>query len=350
MNSLSDREVVLLAKQGNEDAYTELFSRYQKMVFFVALKVCNNEADAHDVVQETFIKVRKYIASLKEVDAFKSWLYQIVVGCCKHLFRKNYRINHHLENVVADDYTIEKRKDYVPESNMRFNNDKEVLQSCLEALSPDQRMVLTLFYFEQMTIKEIATVMKTPEGTIKSRLTYARKAMYEKITAYEQQNDEKITFHALDAIMVSLFAKAFDVMKVPVIYPAKLSFKLPKKTILQQVISKPIVCGVLSLSVVGASAAIYSQERNRNDNVKLVDKLNEESPFRAVQVKDETIHNARDAYFTLIMWAYDEAELKNKEPSEVQIYRILYDEVKRFGGTYYELLVKRGWVSIFESL
>lgn len=345
MKKTTDLDIVVLAKEGNEEAFQELYVRYSKLAYFIALKTCANEADAQDIVQNAFLQVHKNIADLKEPKAFKGWLYQIVISSCKKLYRKNYRTNRHLEKIVAEDYVIESRKEFVPEKEMRFKSDQEVVMYYLNSLSGEQRLVLTLFYFEQMSIKEIADLMSVPEGTVKSRLAYGRKFLYERLSGYEKRNQEKVTFQAFDMVVIAAMTWSFQNLLLPVLIP---------KVSLKRHIQTPSAFSVVTIGVATVTAVTISMVVLLNKDSDILPLPSNEQnqievTFHEVIVGGKHIGNARDAYFELKMWAFDKKELGCKEKEDLLKYKNLYEEMKSFGGYYYDLLLNQ-WAPTFESL
>lgn len=344
----NDQNVIISAMEGKEEAFNELYQRYYKLAYFIAYKVCCNEADAQDATQEAFIAIKDNISKLQNPDAFKGWMSKIVVTKCKRLFRKNARVNRYTEKLNQDEFIFEQRKEFVPTKNLRFKNDEKVLNSLLEELSPEQRLMIVLFYFQQLSLNEIVEITDVPLGTVKSRLSYARKTLYHKIQEYEQANDEKLSFHGFDMLLLSFFVTSFSKFTVPKMI---LPIKLKKHRILQNPTSVMAIASTSVVAVAGVCTAVIAMS-NPSPVQKDVTQNSYQSSdkFQTVAIGDEQIENAKDAYFSLILWAYDKDELLQKTSNEISTYTSVYEELKRYGGTYYQLLQNRDWSVTFEDI
>ncbi|GAA5129965.1 RNA polymerase sigma factor [Thalassotalea piscium] len=163
--------LVIEMQQGSEAAFKEIFDYFQPSLVRFSYKVCCNEQMAKDAVQNSWLKVTKSIGKLKDPRAFKSWLYQMVRWQSIDLVKK--AANDPLEFTEQD------------ASSVSQHTGVEEMQSSLLALInllPEiDRQAIYLFYLEEMKIKEIATILSTPEGTIKSRLNRARNMLKVKI-------------------------------------------------------------------------------------------------------------------------------------------------------------------------
>ncbi|MBP3801338.1 MAG: sigma-70 family RNA polymerase sigma factor [Clostridia bacterium] len=118
------------------------------------------EDDIEDAVQETMIETFKSIKKLRKQESYKKWIIKILINKCNHIYKKNKDRNISFENV---------------EGKTIYQNKYEQLEeldfySILKGLKYEERMILTLFYLEDYTIKEISKVMKLNENTVKTKL------------------------------------------------------------------------------------------------------------------------------------------------------------------------------------
>ncbi len=202
-----DEYYVKEAQNGNQEALEYLFKKYHNLAFYIALKICHCDADAEDIVQESFIEIHRSIHKLKEPKFFKAWLNKVVFSKSTKLFRKNRDIS-----LSDDDYLMmtqnqEERRYLLPMEEMNFNSDREVLLHFLDQL----RVSLYLMYFEQMSVKEISFVLEIPEGTVKSRISTAKTELKTMIRRYERDENVKLDFHAhsLEAALTVAFLHEF---------------------------------------------------------------------------------------------------------------------------------------------
>ena len=89
----TDPSLIRKVQAKDEEAFNLLYHRYVKLVYYIAYRICKNDADSQDIVQDTFLQVKRMIHNLKNPSLFKFWLNQIAISKCKNLFRKNHYIN-----------------------------------------------------------------------------------------------------------------------------------------------------------------------------------------------------------------------------------------------------------------
>lgn len=167
--ALFEREVLELVKKGNREAYKEIVTRYMKTAYGIALGLVHNQQDALDISQESFIRAFRKIKSYDTQRPFFPWFYKLMKNLClDHLKRKGRIINEiPLENVQ------------VPEKEGEDKELKEVLWRGIERLPLEQKEVIILRYFHQMSYREIAEITGKPIGTVMSSLYYAKKRLKE---------------------------------------------------------------------------------------------------------------------------------------------------------------------------
>lgn len=183
--------VIDRAKYGEKDAFILIFSTYSQKVFNTAYFILKDKQYAEDVVQETFLQVYLKINKLKAVGAFEIWLYKIAVNHCMTLLKKLKR----KETVELDEktYRIEDDTSDAPEDIVVQMEIEDKLMKLIYSLDYKHRIVLTLFYFNNMNIKDIAIILKCSEGTVKSRLSRGKKylkAMLDREYASQSKNDK----------------------------------------------------------------------------------------------------------------------------------------------------------------
>lgn len=163
-------ELVLKAKKGDKKAFMELIKHSEKSMYKVAKAIVFNEEDIKDVFQDTIIKAYESIEKLKEPGYFATWLIRILINNCNDLIKRRKKVIS-LESVKEESYK-EKLKDID-------------LYKAINELEEELKMVIIMFYFMDMAIKEIAKAQSIAEGTVKSRLNRARKKLEEKLSKVE---------------------------------------------------------------------------------------------------------------------------------------------------------------------
>lgn len=152
-------------KKGKEKAYYELVNIYGNRLFKSFYLIVKDESKAEDIVQETFIKVFKYIKDFKGKSSLYTWIYRIAHNVAMDILKSS------ISTVPYEDYHETSDN---PEDVTLLNIEKESLRIALDRLNYIYKEVLVLFYFEDLSIKEISEILEEKEGTIKSRLSRGR--------------------------------------------------------------------------------------------------------------------------------------------------------------------------------
>lgn len=174
-----ERLVVLRAQLGDPDAHAELFRAYHPRLVYFARRLLGSHADAEEVVQETWLRVVRKVATLDDPGAFRGWLYRIARNLALSRLRRR-----HPEVALGADPDADEAP-VPPELIEPEGADLDLLRSLdvrrvhagLEALTPAHREVLTLRFLEDLPYEEIAEVVGTSVGTVRSRIHYARRSL-----------------------------------------------------------------------------------------------------------------------------------------------------------------------------
>ncbi len=175
------RDLIARIIDHDVEAFRILYDMYKERIFRTAWSILKNEHMAQDVTQETFIQVFYKLEQLKSYDYFEGWLFRIAINLCMTYIRKNSRYK-----VVWDEEVVqnieEKNTSILPE-DYYFNKEleREVMEMVYE-LPIKQRIPIILYYYNDMSIRDIATAMNTSEGTIKSRLSRSKQALRKKLS------------------------------------------------------------------------------------------------------------------------------------------------------------------------
>lgn len=162
----SERAILELVIKGDKEAYQQIVSRYMRTAYFVALGFVHNHQDALDISQESFIRAFRRIKSFNQQKPFFPWFYQLMKNLCiDHLKRRSFRKEIPLDGIQVLDREREDRE------------MKEALWKGIERLPFEQREVIILRYFRQLSYQEIAEIIGKPIGTVMSSLHYAKKKL-----------------------------------------------------------------------------------------------------------------------------------------------------------------------------
>ena len=145
-------------------------------VYRLTSAILGNEADARDAAQETFVAAWRQLARLREPERFEAWLQRVAVNAARqtHRARSRRRVREIPSSSVV---ALAERTVAAP------RDDAAILDAALATLPVDQRAILVLHHLEGRPLAEIATILEVPEGTAKSRLFAARRALADAIGA-----------------------------------------------------------------------------------------------------------------------------------------------------------------------
>lgn len=173
-SSKSDGWLVVRVRDGDLEALGELFERYKISVYRTALAVTRDERVAEDILQDTFLKVHDYAESIDETVPLGPWLYRVTVNLAYSWANRVKRWLHSLHGTL-DRWALSVQP--YPEAATVEQEWRQILQRAIDALPPAHRVVIILHYLDGLSLKEIAYVTNVPEGTVKSRLYYARERL-----------------------------------------------------------------------------------------------------------------------------------------------------------------------------
>lgn len=158
-------EQIKQAKKGDKVAFEAIIMDNIDYLYRVAYTTLRNEDNVDDAIQNTILKSFEKIHTLKKEEFFKTWITKILMNECKNLMRKEKKIVY-LEDVERTE------EEYIQEKEAKMD-----IKEVLKHLNDDYREVINYYYIQEKKVSEISKILKVPEGTIKSRLSRARKIM-----------------------------------------------------------------------------------------------------------------------------------------------------------------------------
>lgn len=165
---------------GNEVAIEALVREYEAGVFRLAFSILEDQAEAHEVTQETFLSALRALPSYHEQKSFQAWLYTIAVNRSRSHLRKR-KVLERLRSSLTAIFRVEKEKQVSPEEAAIQNEKEADLWRSIHELDERHRIVLVLRYFHELSIAEISEVLSVNEGTIHSRLHNARAKLRDRL-------------------------------------------------------------------------------------------------------------------------------------------------------------------------
>lgn len=153
------------AKNGDKEAFLYLINENKLNIYRVAKGMLRKEEDIEDAIQNTIIKAFEKVRTLKDNSLFRTWIIRILINECNEILRKSKKLISFEESACEENY-----------NDIYENMD---LTNAINLLSEEFKVTTILFYFEDMSIKEISKFLDVPEGTIRSRLTRSREKLRE---------------------------------------------------------------------------------------------------------------------------------------------------------------------------
>lgn len=211
---------VTAAQKGDGEALNELFNAYYNDVYYYALKTVRNEDLAVEITQDTFVEIIETLEKLRVPEAFVTWMIKITYHQCTKYFKKRDRAKEHGLEVIAmeedqaanDFYNsrVEDHGEFIPDEALDQKDFRETIMAMVDKLSEEQRAAVMMYYFDEMSVRDIAEIQGVSEGTVKSRLNYARKAIKTSVEEYEKKNNIKLHSVAFLPLLRWLFDGFFE--------------------------------------------------------------------------------------------------------------------------------------------
>ena len=172
-----DQPYIKKTLDGDTKAFSVLVDRYKYMVYTLALRILKNKEDAEEVAQDTFVKMFNQLSHFKGDAKFSTWLYKIAYYGSLDRLKKQKK---NLETTSIDYFKESYPREAVDETaTWEVNEQQQLIKKALEKLNEEDSFVITLFYFEELSLEEIAKIMDLSANTVKVRLFRSRKRLYE---------------------------------------------------------------------------------------------------------------------------------------------------------------------------
>ena len=207
------KELVLSAKNGNKKAFDKLYKLTSNDVWFTCVSLLKDEENAKDIMQETYITAFLKLDTLKDEEKFCSWLTAIATNKSKNKLKGKVEYQIDDEVLIAETETDELMlpEEYINKAEKR----KVLLQIIEDTLSFNQYQVVLMFYFNELSIAEIAQALEISEGTVKSRLNSSRAKMKTAIEDYENKSGDKLHGVVFVPFFTTIFREQAKSLCVP---------------------------------------------------------------------------------------------------------------------------------------
>ena len=307
-------DLVRKYKSGDEEAFSEIYDRSSRFVYMTCLNTLGNPEDAQDAMQETYLTVVNDIGKLEDNEKFLGWIKKIAVYKSIDIQRKrrdgiSYDDAIETEEILEGDDDLESLPEYFIEEKAKREELHKIIKN---VLSEDQYQTVLFYYFNEMSVKEIADVTGCPEGTIKRRLQNSRIKIKSGVEKYEKKTGDKLGAAAIGISFLGRFFKEEALgLTVPDFSSLTLSIGNTAKTISQSAahsaaataktsffstVGGKIAVGAVSLAVIATAGIGIKLLSESNSNVadkeeteeEIVETTTEESEITEPSVSEES--------------------------------------------------------------
>ncbi len=178
------------ARQGDQDAQNRLVQMAQNRIYYHCKKMLKKEEDAQDATQDVLISMLTGLDKLRHPEAFWGWVNGITANRCRHLLsapHREWQIPEDEEGGSMLDDLESLDETLVPEKALDNEETRRMILGLVDDLPPEQRLSVLFYYYDEMSVRDIAQAMEVSEGTVKSRLNYARKTIKKGVEDYERK-------------------------------------------------------------------------------------------------------------------------------------------------------------------
>lgn len=218
-------ELVRAVQAGKEDAIAKMYDTFFDDIYYYIMKTVNDADLAADLTQDTFMEIFRTIDTLREPAAYVTWSKKVAYHKCTAYFRKKKDV---LVDETEDGYSvfetvIEEREEFIPDEALDQDEFRKTIKEMIDSLPEEQRTAIMMRYFDELSVKDIAEIQGVTEGTVKSRLNYARKSIKLSVEAYEEKHGLKLHCKGVVPVLLWVFKDSSAVGEVSVAVQAALA-------------------------------------------------------------------------------------------------------------------------------
>lgn len=169
-------EEVEKAQKGDKEAFETIIMEVIDSLYRVAYGILENEEDASDAISNATLKAYEKIATLRQLEFFKTWITRILINECNAIIKQKQKV------IYIDNYTENQNDTYT-------NNNETIIdvKQAMNKLEKELKQIVILYYFDDLSVEEISDMLEIPKGTVKSRLSRARQVLAkELINGYKE--------------------------------------------------------------------------------------------------------------------------------------------------------------------
>ena len=223
------KELVQKAAKGDKAAFEELYRTTCRAVYFTCLGFLKDEQEAQDITQDVYLTAFEQLGALEDAGKFKPWLYRMAANKSINCLKKKKPTLPGDEQL--EDMETEENENFLPEE-YALNADKRkvVLDITRKVCTDAQYQTILLYYFNGLSVAEIAEIMECKEDNVKKRMSIARAKIREGVLQYEEKSGDKLYSVAVIPFLTTLFTAQMQGMQIPS-FPLNFPSVLPKPTV-----------------------------------------------------------------------------------------------------------------------
>lgn len=180
MQKVSDRKLIIDIQGQSLEALGMLYDRHQRMVYRTALAITNDPDAASDLLQDVFLRLYRFAGRVDPERPLEPWLYRMTTNLAYTWVKRRNRFFRPLEDIAEK---LAGSKKQSPQVVAEMDDVAQQVQQAISALPLPQRVVVVLYYINDLSLQEIVEILEVPEGTVKSRLHYGRQALKKRLQA-----------------------------------------------------------------------------------------------------------------------------------------------------------------------
>lgn len=295
-----EKSLIQRAQENDVQAWETIYQNTYARAYSVAIQIVKIREDALDILQEAYISAFKNINSLRDEAKIGAWINSIVSNRCKDWIRKKKPMlftdmNSEEYDVEFEDVLMNDNQEFMPEESMDYEQTKAIMQEILWKLPEDQRLCVLMYYYNEMSVSAIAETLECSDGTIKSRLNYARKFIKREVEELEKKGTKLYSIAPLPFIVWMLRSNEHTIMAEAADRPLKNAIRelvknetkevvksaiekeagqTAKETVAEEAakaarkaggkhIAKKIISGIVAVSLVGTGSYVASKKYHK---------------------------------------------------------------------------------------
>jgi RNA polymerase sigma-70 factor (ECF subfamily) len=181
----TDELLMSLLKAGDSNAFSKLYERYSMLIYRYLLRNLNGDSGkAEDILHDIFLKIIEHKSNYDASRNFKTWIYSVATNQCRNAWKNEENRTRIMEKHIPWEYKTIQNEEMIEKSDF----SKKINQN-ISDLDPLAREIIVLRYYQELSIKEISTIVSIPEGTVKSKLFYTIKSLSKKLIHFNPKNN-----------------------------------------------------------------------------------------------------------------------------------------------------------------